>query len=490
MLSLLVFLPLLFAVAIVLIARTDALVSRYTALGGALLTAALAVVIVLRFDFAGSGFQLQERATWLPQIGASYHLGIDGLSLLLVILTVAVTPVAILMASADNLSDRVPLYMALILLLETSLLGLFVSLDLVMFYIFWEAVLIPAYLMIGVWGGERRIYAAIKYVVYTMAGSLLMLVGVVGVYVYSTAHSFDIPALLAAPVAPSLQMALLLAFGLAFAIKSALWPFHSWVPDVYTESNVPTTIMLAGVVSKMGAYGFLRLALPLFPSAAHTLQGVASALAVVGILYGALLALTQTDARRLVACSSISHMGFILLGIFALNMQGVQGATLQMVNHGITTAALFAIVAMIAARWGTTDLRRLGGLGSRALVLTAIFMLVTLSALGLPGLNSFPAEFLILLGAYRTSGVYGVLGTLGVILAAWYMLRLFKHSMHGPEMEGAATPALGLQLRINELSALLPLVVLIVWIGVVPGGWLQPAASAARAIIGAVSGAQ
>jgi NADH-quinone oxidoreductase subunit M len=400
---------------------------------------------------------------------------------------VIITPVAIFMA-AESVTERVPLYMSLIMLLETSLLGVFLSLDLVLFYVFWEGVLIPAYLLIGVWGGERRIYAALKYVIYTMVGSLLMLVGVVFVYVYSTKHTFDIPTLITAPVSPSLQTPLLIAFGLAFAIKSALWPFHSWVPDVYTESATPTTIMLAGVLSKMGTYGFLRIALPMFPSATRSLAGVGASLAVIGILYGALLALTQWDAKRLVACSSISHMCFILLGIFALNMQGVQGATLQMVNHGVTIAALFAIVAAIAWRWGTTDLRRLGGLGHRALVLAAIFSLVTLSALGLPGLNSFPGEFLILLGAYRAAGVYGVLGTIGVILAAWYMLRLFQGAMHGPMVEGADSPAHGVALSANELAALLPLAVLIVWIGVFPNGWLHPASYTSQAIVSLVGG--
>ena len=491
MLSVLVFLPLAFAIIIVLVARHDAPLSRSLALGGSVLTGLVALYLAVRFNFNGHGFQFQETYPWLPPIGARYHLGLDGLSLLLIALTVIVTPVAILMAD-ESVAERVPLYMALVMLLETSLLGVFVALDLVLFYLFWEGVLIPAYLLIGVWGGERRIYAALKYVIYTMLGSLLMLAGVVGVYVYSTAHSFDIPALIAPPnqTSPSLQTPLLIAFGLAFAIKAALWPFHSWVPDVYTESATPTTILLAGVVSKMGVYGFLRIVLPMFPHAMRTLSVVAAILAVIGILYGALLALTQWDAKRLVACSSISHMCLILLGVFALNMQGVQGATLQMVNHGITTAALFAIVGAIAWRWGTTDLRRLGGLGHRALVLAAIFSVVALSALGLPGLNSFAGEFLILLGAFRSAPAYGVFGTLGVILAAWYMLRLFQGAMHGPAVAGLDRPAHGAALRTNELVALLPLVVLIVWIGVAPGSWLYPAASAASAIVSAVGGAQ
>src|SRR5205085_1309321 len=397
---------------IVLIARNDAALSRYLALSGSVLTGLVALYLAVRFNFNGPGFQFEEKYQWLPPIGASYHLGLDGLSLLLVALTVIVTPVAILMAD-ESVAERVPLYMALVMLLETSLLGVFVSLDLVLFYLFWEGVLIPAYLLIGVWGGERRIYAALKYVIYTMLGSLLMLAGVVGVYVYSTAHTFDIPALIAAP----------------------------------------------------------------------------AILAVIGILYGALLALTQWDAKRLVACSSISHMCLILLGVFALNMQGVQGATIQMVNHGITTAALFAIVGAIGWRWGTTDLRRLGGLGHRALVFAAIFSVVALSALGLPGLNSFAGEFLILLGAFRSAAAYGVFGTLGVILAAWYMLRLFQGAMHGPAIADLDRPAHGMARRTNELVALLPLVALLGWVGVAPGGWVHPAASAARARFGAVAGA-
>jgi len=493
-LTLLTFLPLATAVVIVLLARNDAYVARYTALGGSLLTLLFALYLVVNsgLNFSTTGatrFMYEERVPWLPQIGASYHLGLDGLSLLLVLLTTIVVPVAILMSN-ESVSERVPLYMALVMLLETSLLGVFLSLDLILFYVFWEGVLIPAYLLIGVFGGERRVYAALKYVLYTMVGSLLMLVGVVGAYVYSPLHNtFDIVALSQAPASPALQVPLLIAFGLAFAIKSALFPFHSWVPDVYGESATPTTILLAGVLSKMGVYGFLRIALPLFPDASRQLAGVAATLAVIGIIYGALLALAQFDAKRLVACSSISHMGFILLGVFALNEQGVQGATLQMFNHGITTAALFAIVGAIAWRWGTTDLRRLEGLGQRARLLAIVFMVVALSSLGLPGLNSFAGEFLILLGAFRDVGIFGVAGTIGVILAAWYMLRLYQGIMQGAKMEPSETPLHGVALRANELAALLPLVALMVWIGVAPNGWLNPAATAARYIVSAVSGA-
>jgi NADH-quinone oxidoreductase subunit M len=495
-LTLLTFLPLATAVVIVLLARNDAVVSRYIALGGSLLTLLLVLYLVVtsHLDFSGTNgthFMYEEHVPWLPQIGSSYHLGMDGLSLLLVLLTTILVPVAILMSN-ESITERVPLYMGLVLLLETSLLGVFLSLDLILFYVFWEGVLIPAYLLIGVYGGERRVYAALKYVLYTMIGSLLMLVGVVGVYVFSPLRStFDIVSLSQpqALASPALQVPLLIFFGLAFAIKSALFPFHSWAPDVYGESATPTTMLLAGVVSKMGVYGFLRIALPLFPAATRQFAGVAATLAVIGIIYGALLALAQLDAKRLVACSSISHMCFILLGVFALNEQGVQGATLQMFNHGITTAALFAIIGAIAWRWGTTDLRRLEGLGQRARVLSVVFIVVALSSLGLPGLNSFAGEFLILLGAFRDAGVFGVAGTIGVILAAWYMLRLYQGIMQGAKIEPSERPTHGIALRANELAALLPLIVLIVWIGVAPAGWLHPASSAARYIVDAVSGA-
>ncbi len=490
MLSLLIFLPLAAAVVIALISRNDALVSRNIALGGSLLTALLTIYIVLSpsgFKFDQGGYQLSEVQPWLPALNSSYHLGMDGLSLLLVILTVVVTPVAILM-SGESVTERVPLYMMLILLLETALLGVFLSLDLVLYYVFWEGVLIPAYLLIGIWGGQRRVYAALKYVLYTMVGSLLMLVGVVAAYVYSPAHSFDIVSLSASPAAPVLQTPILITFALAFGIKSALWPFHSWVPDVYNESATPTTIMLAGVVSKMGVYGFLRIALPMFPAASRQLAPLGATLAVIGIIYGALLALSQFDSKRLVACSSISHMGFILLGIFSLTSQGIQGASIQMVNHGVTTAALFAILGAIAWRWGTTDLRRIEGLGANARVLAIVFLVVTLSSLGLPGLNSFAGEFLILLGAFRDAGVFGVAGTVGVILAAWYMLRLYQGAMNGPEPESLVSPVRGVAMYANELAALLPLIVLIVWIGVAPNGWLHPVSFSTAHILGSVGG--
>ena len=299
------------------------------------------------------------------------------------------------------MTERLQYYLTLLLFLEGALLGVFTALDLVLFYFFWEAVLIPAYFMIGTWGGDRRIYAAFKYVLYTMTGSLLMLVGILLLFAQSTPHSFDLTTLIAHPLAPDVQKPVFLAFALAFGIKAALFPFHSWVPDVYTESNAPTAIILSGVLSKMGIYGFLRIGLPLFPDAVRYFSPALMILSAIGIVYGALLCLYQRDGKRLVACSSIAHLGFIMLGIFSLSSQGVQGATLQAVNHGVTIAALFAILAVIAGRWGTTDLSKLSGLAKKAPVTAAIFLLATLSALGLPGLNGFAGEFLILVGSFQ-----------------------------------------------------------------------------------------
>jgi NADH-quinone oxidoreductase subunit M len=419
------------------------------------------------------------------------------MSVLFVLLTAIITPVAVLV-TAYTQRERLQSYLALLIFLEFALIGVFLALDLVLFYFFWEAVLIPAYFMIGVYGGDRRVYAAFKYVLYTMVGSLLMLVGILALYAESGTGSFDLLTLIQHPLSPDAQRPVFLAFALAFGIKSAVFPFHSWVPDVYTESNMPTAVILSGVVSKMGIYGFLRFCLPLFPAASRYYGPTIMVLAVIGIIYGGLLALNQRDMRRLVACSSIAHLGFIALGIFSLTTQGVQGATLQALNHGVTIVALFAIVAVVIERWGTPDLERLGGLAARAPIIAAIFLLITLSALGLPGLNGFAGEFLILLGTFQANAADSTIGTIGVVLAAAYMLRLFQGVMHGPLAPiGAAGPEPGpagtvaswfSQMSLAQYAAIIPLLVLIVWIGVYPAGWLNPSLSFAQSVMKIVGG--
>jgi NADH-quinone oxidoreductase subunit M len=462
--------------------------------------AQLILVIVAYLQYRGEPLSQQVyeiSAPWIPALNINLKFGYDGMSLLFLLLTSILTPVTVLVANF-TVRDRLQIYLALLLFLEGSLIGVFMSLDLVLFYFFWEAVLIPAYFMIGAWGGPRRIYAAFKYVIYTMFGSLLMLVGILLLFAQSSPHSFDYLTLAAHPLPVDIQKEVFLAFALAFGIKAAVFPFHSWVPDVYTESSPPTAVILSGVLSKMGIYGFLRFCLPLFPDASRYFGPAIMVLAVIGIVYGALLALGQTDIKRLVACSSIAHLGFITLGIFSLTTFGIQGATLQAVNHGITIAALFILVAVIAAHWGTTELGKLGGLAAKGPITAAIFLVVTLSALGLPGLNGFTGEFLILLGTFQTNVADAVVGTVGVVFAAAYMLRLFQGVEHGPlgpaGMSGPspapsdATAGWWSEMSLQEYASLLPLVVLIVWIGVAPGGWLNPTLSFAHSVMTAVGG--
>ena len=355
MLAILLSIPFAVAISVLLFGLTPKAAAAI-ALSGSLLTLVLAISVYLQYRGEPLGQSMDVSAPWVDALHINFRLGIDGMGVLFVLLTAILTPVAVLVA-ISTVTERLQYYLTLLLFLEGALLGVFTALDLVLFYFFWEAVLIPAYFMIGTWGGDRRIYAAFKYVLYTMTGSLLMLVGILLLFAQSTPHSFDLTTLIAHPLAPDVQKPVFLAFALAFGIKAALFPFHSWVPDVYTESNAPTAIILSGVLSKMGIYGFLRIGLPLFPDAVRYFSPALMILSVIGIVYGALLCLYQRDGKRLVACSSIAHLGFIMLGIFSLSSQGVQGATLQAVNHGVTIAALFAILAVIAGRWGLLTCR-------------------------------------------------------------------------------------------------------------------------------------
>src|SRR6266567_1877753 len=365
------------------------------------------------------------------------------------------------------------------LLLECGIIGVFLATNLFLFYIFWELMLIPAYFLVGSWGGERRIYAAIKFVLYTSVGSLLMLAGVIALGYYhqrlvpGSGYTLDLPTLLSGKLDPTVQMWLFLAFAAAFAVKVPLIPFHSWLPDAYSTAPAPVTAMLAGAMSKTGAYGFLRFCIPLFPNAAHTLAPLINTLAVIGILYCALLALVQTDIKRLLGYSSISHLGIVMLGMFAFNVQGIEGSVLQMVNHGITTGALFLIVGYIEARTGTRRLSDFGGLARRIPVLATVMFIAVLSSLGLPGLNSFAGEFLALLGAFLSSTIFGILGTAVVVPAAWYMIRLFLGMMEGPR--GTQGPVAVLERKnalsdmyLDEFLTILPLLILIFYIGFQP----------------------
>ena len=407
--------------------------------------------------------QFQELRPWIPSFGIAYHVGIDGLSLWLVILTTFLTPLCLL-GSWSSIHGRVREFVILMLLLEAAMIGVFVALDLFLFYIFWEAMLIPMYFLIGIWGHERRIYAAVKFFLYTFAGSVLMLVAFLVLYRASGLSTFDIAALATAPVDPALQMWLFGACALAFAIKVPMWPFHTWLPDAHVEAPTAGSVILAGVLLKMGGYGFLRLAFPLFPDAATRFAPLIGLLAVIGIVYGALVSLVQPDLKKLVAYSSVSHLGFVMLGVAAFSTTSLVGAVYQMLNHGISTGALFFMVGMLYDRRHTRMISEFGGLKSVMPWYSALFLLVCLSSIAVPGFNGFVGEFLILVGSWKFDPRLVVVSSLGVILAAGYVLWMVKRVLYGEVTsdENRSLP----DLSPREVAVLLPLVALSLFMGV------------------------
>jgi NADH-quinone oxidoreductase subunit M len=411
------------------------------------------------------GFQFTESVTWIPQFSIFYRLGVDGISLWLLVLNAFLTVIAVL---ATPVTARTSGFVGLLLAMSAGLAGVFMATDLVLFYVFWEAMLIPAYFLLWLHGeGPRPGAAALKFVLYTLAGSLLMLVGIIGEYIATGKQTFDLAQLATLAPSPSLQFGLFFVFALAFAIKTPLFPFHSWLPDAYMAAPTPMLITFAGVMGKAGAYGFLRIAVPLFPQPSDwwDWRWVIPVLAVVAIIWGALMALVQNDMKLLVSYSSISHMGFIVLGIFAFNIQGQQGAVLQMVNHGIIIAALFLIVAWIADLTGTRDRRAVAGLALRMPVMAGVFAVVAFAALGLPGLNSFVGEFMTLLGAWQRAPLLAVFGAIGLVLTPVYILRLFQGVMQGSP-EG---PVPRSDIYAGQLTLLAPLIALMFALGLAPG---------------------
>jgi NADH-quinone oxidoreductase subunit M len=424
---------------------------------------------VFNFFTAGNGaMQLIEHVPWMPSFGIQYIVGIDGISLFLVLLTTFLMPLAIL--ASWSVRERVKEYLIFMLLLETGMLGAFVALDLFLFYVFWEVMLVPMYFLIGVWGGTRRIYAALKFVIYTMAGSLLMLVAIIYLATryaqVSQVLTFDLLQLYNLRLPLQQQTWLFLAFALSFAIKVPLFPFHTWLPDAHVEAPTAGSVILAGVLLKLGIYGFLRFAMPLFPDAALAALPCLTALSVIGIVYGAVVAMMQSDIKKLVAYSSVSHMGFIMLGLCALNLQGVQGALYQMLNHGLSTGALFLLVGMIYDRRHTRVIADFGGLWQQLPLFSSILLVVTFSSIGLPGLNGFVGEFLILLGSFRVAPLWTAVATSGVILGAIYMLWMFRRVIFGP-LDNPENQKLQ-DLNGRELIILAPILILIVLMGVYP----------------------
>jgi NADH-quinone oxidoreductase subunit M len=426
-----------------------------------------------QFDGSRGEMQFLESYTWMPAYGIDYVVGIDGISLFLVLLTTLLMPIAIL--ASWSVKDKIKEYLFFMLVLETGMLGAFVALDLVLFYVFWEVMLVPMYFLIGVWGGARRIYAGVKFVLFTMAGSLLMLVAIIylatrhaqltQVLTFNVLHLYDLH------LPFSEQSWLFLAFALSFAIKVPLFPFHTWLPDAHVEAPTAGSVILAGVLLKLGTYGFLRFAIPLFPDVALAAAPMLIILAVIGIIYGAVVAMMQTDIKKLVAYSSVSHLGFVMLGLFALNMQGVQGGIYQMLNHGLSTGALFLLVGMIYDRRHTRLIADFGGLWKQVPVFSVLFMVVTFASIGLPGLNGFVGEFLILLGSFNVTPRWTAAAATGMILGAIYMLWMYRRVIFGPltNLENEKLQ----DLNGREILILAPLLVLIVLMGVYPKPFLS-----------------
>ncbi len=485
-LSTLVALPI--AGALLLLAVRDEprneMLLRRIALVVSLLVFAETLLLWARFDLGSADFQFVERHAWIPAFGVSYAVGVDGISLLLVVMTGFLTPLALLSAW-DSVHTKTRAFCMALLLLESAMIGVFLSLDLFLFYVFWDAMLIPMYFLIGIWGYSRRLYAAVKFMLYTMAGSVLMLLAILGLAVlHHTAtgnYSFDMLALYDLAVPASLQFWFFLAFALAFAIKVPLFPLHTWLPDAHVEAPTAGSVILAGVMLKMGTYGFLRFAFPLFPIAAAYFAPYLATLAVVGIVYGALVAMVQPDMKKLVAYSSVSHLGFVVLGIAAMNRQGVQGAVYQMLSHGVSTGGLFLLVGMLSDRRHTRLIADFGGLKKVMPRFVAVFLLVTLASIGLPGLNGFVGEFLILLGAFTWNPRMAVCAATGVILSATYMLWMFQRVNYGPlDKEENA----GLQdLRPREWALVVPIVAISVLMGIVPNLFLSPMGASIERLI-------
>jgi NADH-quinone oxidoreductase subunit M len=489
LITLTTFLPLAAGLVLLFVpGLSDAMLRRATFVA-TLATFVLSLELFAGFDPARTGYQFVEHVPWLPQWGVSWFVGIDGVSLLLFVMTTFLMPIAIL-GSWTDVTKNVRGYLFCMLFLETGMLGAFVSLNLFQFYVFWEVMLIPMYFIIGIWGGPRRIYAAVKFFLYTMFGSLLMLVAILVLYQLHFQQFGKLTLdLVAAPGAPgpalldtavpltghapwwSTQTWLFAAFALAFAVKVPLFPFHTWLPDAHVEAPTPGSVVLAAVLLKMGTYGFFRLALPLFPAAAVEFVPVIFALSLVGILYAALVAMVQSDIKKLVAYSSVAHLGYVMLGLFAFNTEGLKGSVLQMVNHGISTGALFLLVGMIYERRHTRQIADFGGIAKPMPVYAALFGIVAMSSIGLPMLNGFVGEFLILLGSYLASPPVAVAATFGVVLAAAYMLWMFRRVMFGP-VENPENRGL-IDLGLREKIVMVAMIVPIFWIGLYPDFFLR-----------------
>jgi NADH-quinone oxidoreductase subunit M len=494
LLSILTFTPLIGAILLLFVNKNSHGVLRTVTMAVSVVTFVLSLPLITGYNgpetAAGNigGFQFLENVPWIAAgpFQMNYHLGIDGISLWLVILTTFIMPLAIL-STYTAVQVKVKEYMICLLLLEVGMIGTFVSLDLFLFYIYWEVMLIPMYFMIGIWGGQNRIYAAVKFFIYTMIGSLLMLVALIVLYFKAGGGDFNILRFYDLTLDPASQTWLFLAFALAFAIKVPMFPLHTWLPDAHTEAPTAGSVILAAVMLKMGTYGYVRFAMPLFPDASATFTPLIATLSVIGIIYASLVAMVQQDVKKLVAYSSVAHLGFVMLGVFALNQQGVTGGMLQMLNHGVSTGALFLIVGFIYERRHTRQISDFGGLAKQMPVFATMFMIVTLSSIGVPGTNGFVGEFLVLLGAFQGSlRWYAIIATSGVILSAVYMLWMFQRVMFG-ELKNPKNQVLK-DLNAREVAIMLPLLFLIFFMGLYPRPFIDSMAPSVDRLIAQCNG--
>ena len=491
-LSLVIFFPLVGVLVLFFLRQEQARTIKTVGITTAVITFLLSLYPFFSFDSQNPSMQFVQRAKWIEGLNVSFYVGVDGISLLLILLTTLLTPIALL-SSWNSITRRLKEYVLFMLLLEVGMVGVFCSLDLFLFYMFWEGMLIPMYFIIGIWGGENKIYAAIKFFLFTLVGSLLMLVAIIWLAIYASDPQqlgrFTTNLLELYKISPALPLAIqswmFLAFALSFAIKVPLFPFHTWLPDAHVEAPTAGSVILAGVLLKMGTYGFLRFCLPLFPQAALKFMPVIAILAVVGIVYGALVSMVQKDIKKLVAYSSVSHLGFVVLGIFAMNEEAIQGSIIQMVNHGLSTGALFLIVGMIYDRRHTREISEFGGLSKVMPVLATFFMIVSLSSIGLPGLNGFIGEFLILLGSFQSrflnSPTYAVLATSGVVLSAVYLLWMYQRVMFGAVTKSENQTLKDLSPR--EIAVLAPIALFVFWIGIFPSPFLGKTAASTKALV-------
>jgi len=469
-------------------------VIRWVGFGVSIAAFIIAVILYAKFNPKSAQFQFVNKVLWIKSLNISYHVGIDGISLLLVLLTTFLTPLTLL-STWKAINKNLRMFTFSILLLEAGMIGVFISLDLFLFYIFWEAMLIPMYFIIGIWGGERRIYASVKFFLFTMAGSLLMLIAIIWLTVYAKSvlgyFTSDIPELykIGNTIPHEIQRWMFGAFFLSFAIKVPLFPLHTWLPDAHVEAPTAGSILLAGVLLKMGTYGLIRFCLPLFPQSAILYAPYISVLAIIGIIYGALVAMVQTDMKKLVAYTSVSHLGFIVLGIFAMTVESMQGAVIQMINHGLSTGALFFLVGILYERTHKRDISYYGGIAKLVPLYSTVLMIVMLSSIGVPGLNGFIGEFLILLGAFKSSvlnsWLYTVFAATGVIFSAVYLLWMYQRVVFGKVSNGELQHKLT-DMNTREIIVTIPFIFFIIWIGIYPDTFLRLTDASVKLILSQV----